>query len=97
MDPERLKKAYGDRLCFWGSVDEQHILPFGTPEDVRKVWLLLCVGRFLADIAASQVSAEGIVFTICRQDHPETRCHNRHANFIRVREAQAGIRPIHLF
>ncbi|HVO37788.1 MAG TPA: uroporphyrinogen decarboxylase family protein [Spirochaetia bacterium] len=35
MDPRKLKKEYGDRLCFWGSIDEQHTLPFGTPEDVR--------------------------------------------------------------
>jgi uroporphyrinogen decarboxylase len=36
MDPSRLKQAYGDRLCFWGSIDEQHTLPFGTPADVRE-------------------------------------------------------------
>jgi uroporphyrinogen decarboxylase len=35
MDPERLKQQYGDRLCFWGSMDEQHTLPFGSPTDVR--------------------------------------------------------------
>lgn len=35
MDPARLKRLYGDRLCFWGSLDEQHTLPFGSPEDVR--------------------------------------------------------------
>ncbi len=35
MDPVRLKKEYGDRLCFWGSIDEQHTLPFGSPVDVR--------------------------------------------------------------
>jgi uroporphyrinogen-III decarboxylase len=34
MDPARLKKEYGDRLCFWGTIDEQHTLPFGTPADV---------------------------------------------------------------
>jgi uroporphyrinogen decarboxylase len=34
MDPVRLKREYGDRLCFWGSLDEQHTLPFGTPADV---------------------------------------------------------------
>jgi hypothetical protein len=34
MDPARLKQEFGDRLCFWGSIDEQHTLPFGTPEDV---------------------------------------------------------------
>jgi uroporphyrinogen decarboxylase len=36
MDPAKLKREYGDRLCFWGSIDEQQTLPFGTPEEVRK-------------------------------------------------------------
>jgi len=36
MDPAEIKRRYGDRLCFWGSLDEQHTLPFGTPEDVRR-------------------------------------------------------------
>jgi hypothetical protein len=31
-----LKERYGDRLCFWGTVDEQETLPFGNPEDVRR-------------------------------------------------------------
>jgi len=35
MDPEKLKREYGDRLCFRGSVDEQHTLPFGTPAEVE--------------------------------------------------------------
>lgn len=35
MDPAKLKQDYGDNLCFWGSLDEQHTLPFGSPEDVR--------------------------------------------------------------
>ena len=36
MDPVRLKREYGDKLCFWGSIDEQHTLPYGTPADVRQ-------------------------------------------------------------
>ncbi len=37
MDPAWLKKAYGDRLVFWGGgVDTQHTLPFGTPDQVRE-------------------------------------------------------------
>lgn len=36
MDPEKLKKACGDRLCFWGSIDEQYTLPFGTPVEVEQ-------------------------------------------------------------
>jgi uroporphyrinogen decarboxylase len=35
MDPVKLKTEYGDRLCFWGSMDIQQTLPFGTPDDVR--------------------------------------------------------------
>jgi hypothetical protein len=36
MDPERLKEAYGDRVAFWGGgIDTQHVLPFGTPEEIR--------------------------------------------------------------
>jgi uroporphyrinogen decarboxylase len=35
MDPAKLKKQYGTDLCFWGSIDEQHTLPFGTPADVE--------------------------------------------------------------
>ncbi len=35
MDPERLKREFGDRMAFWGGIDSQHLLPFGTPEEVR--------------------------------------------------------------
>ena len=36
MDPEKLKELYGDRLCFWGSIDIQQTMPFGSPDDVKK-------------------------------------------------------------
>lgn len=43
MDPKLLQERYGDRLVFWGGgVDTQHILPFGTPKDVRKQVLERC-------------------------------------------------------
>jgi len=35
MQPERLKSAFGERLCLWGGgCDTQHVLPFGTPAEV---------------------------------------------------------------
>lgn len=34
-DIEGLKAEFGDRLAFWGGIDTQHLLPFGTPEEVR--------------------------------------------------------------
>jgi len=36
MDPVRLKRDFGDRLCFEGGVSVQKTLPFGTPDDVRR-------------------------------------------------------------
>lgn len=36
LDPALVKQKFGDRLCFWGTIDEQHTLPFGTPEEVRR-------------------------------------------------------------
>lgn len=36
MEPERLKAAYGDQAAFCGGVDIQHLLPCGTPEQVRE-------------------------------------------------------------
>jgi len=36
MDPSELKRKFGDNLAFWGAVDEQGTLPFGTPEEVRQ-------------------------------------------------------------
>ena len=35
-DPAGLKEKYGDRVSFWGAIDSQHVLPNGTPEDVRQ-------------------------------------------------------------
>jgi uroporphyrinogen decarboxylase len=35
MDPVKLKRDFGDKLCFWGSMDEQHTLPFGSAADVQ--------------------------------------------------------------
>lgn len=35
MDPAQIKKDFGDKLCFWGSIDEQNTLPFGSTADVE--------------------------------------------------------------
>lgn len=35
MEPAELKARHGDRVIFHGGVDNQHVLPFGTPADVR--------------------------------------------------------------
>lgn len=35
MDPARLKKRFGRRLSFWGAVDDQRVLPLGSPQEVE--------------------------------------------------------------
>lgn len=47
MDTAELKRRHGDSLTFWGGgVDTQHILPRGTPQQVREE-----VHRRVADLA----------------------------------------------
>jgi len=36
MDPEQIKRDYGDRLSFWGTVGTQSVMPFGTPAEVKE-------------------------------------------------------------
>ncbi len=37
MDPAELKREFGARATFWGGgVDTQRVLPFGTPDEVRR-------------------------------------------------------------
>jgi uroporphyrinogen decarboxylase len=35
-DPEALKSRFGDRLSFWGAIDQQYLLPSGTTEEIEK-------------------------------------------------------------
>ncbi len=54
MDTRRLKQAYGKDMTFWGGVDTQHLLPFGTPQQVVDG-----VKRLIDDLAPGG----GFVFT----------------------------------
>jgi uroporphyrinogen decarboxylase len=36
MDTKVLSDIYGDRLIFFGGIDEQEVLPFGTTDDVKR-------------------------------------------------------------
>jgi hypothetical protein len=35
MDVEGLAKRYKGKITFWGEIDRQNILPFGSPDDVQ--------------------------------------------------------------
>lgn len=37
MEPRKLKERWGDDLVFWGGgIDTQHVLPFGSPEEIEE-------------------------------------------------------------
>jgi len=35
MNVYEIKKCYGDRLCFYGGISVQNLLPFGTPQQIK--------------------------------------------------------------
>ena len=35
MNSARLKEEFGDQISFWGAIDTQHVLPYGSPEEVE--------------------------------------------------------------
>jgi len=45
MDPYEMKRLYGDRLSFWGGISTQRLLPYGTPDEVRRE-----VRRMIAEV-----------------------------------------------
>jgi len=48
MDMVELKREFGTRLCFHGAIDNQRILPFGTPAEVRAE-VRHCIDALAAD------------------------------------------------
>ncbi|NLV73650.1 MAG: hypothetical protein GXY52_03045 [Chloroflexi bacterium] len=48
MPIEEIGQRYRGRITFWGELDRQHILPFGTPEDVHAA--VARVRRALGDV-----------------------------------------------
>jgi len=35
MYPYELKKKWGDKITFWGTLGSQSTIPFGTPEEIK--------------------------------------------------------------
>lgn len=35
MDSDKLKAEFGDSICFWGGINNQDVLPNGTPEQIK--------------------------------------------------------------
>jgi len=63
MEAWRLKRDYGDRLTFYGGVDIQRLLPFGTEEDIR---------RGVKDLIKSLAPGGGFLFATSHNIEPDT-------------------------
>ncbi|MFH1475923.1 MAG: uroporphyrinogen decarboxylase family protein [Verrucomicrobiota bacterium] len=78
MDPAILKRRFGSRLTFWGGgVDTQQVLPFGSPEDVRRQ-----VAERIRDLG----SGGGFVFNPIHNVQAQTPIANLLALYETVRE-----------
>lgn len=69
-DAAELKSKFGDRVAFWGAIDQQHLLPNGTPEQIaadvaEKIKILGAGGGYMcspahimqADVPVANVEA----------------------------------------
>lgn len=68
MELEPLKREFGKKLCFHGGVENQRILPFGTPDEVR------AEVRHCIDALASD--GTGYILCSCHNLQPVTPVEN---------------------
>lgn len=68
MDTADLKRKYGRQVIFHGGIDNQSVLPFGTPDDVRRE-----TRRCLQTLGANR---EGYIVCSCHNIQPGTPLEN---------------------
>lgn len=83
-DTARLKREFGDRLCFCGAIDTGYVLPRGAPADVRRE-----VQRRIHDLAPGG----GYILAAVHCIQPDVPVANVIAMFDEA--ATAGVYPIH--
>jgi len=67
MNPYKLKNLYGERLTFWGALGSQSIIPFGTPDELRKE---------IRKLAANMTKGGGYVLACAKPLQAETPTEN---------------------
>jgi len=68
-DTARLKKEFGDRLCLWGAIDTQKVMPFGSVDKVRGE-----VRRRIHDLAPGGGYVLAAIHNMCPDIPPENIC-----------------------
>jgi uroporphyrinogen decarboxylase len=76
-DTRKMKTEFGDRIAFWGAVDTHRVLPYGTPDDVRRE-----VSRRILDLGPGG----GYVVCSVHNIQPEVPPHNVVAMFEAAQE-----------
>jgi uroporphyrinogen decarboxylase len=82
MDPYMLKRQWGDKMTFFGGVGSQRLLPFGTPDEIR---------REIRALAREMGRGGGYILGLAKAFQPETPTENA-AAAVEGFLAQAGIR-----
>ena len=81
MEPERLKKDFGDKIAFWGGIDTQHLLPEGSPEEIKAE-----VKRILSILDVNG----GYILSTAHTVQPDVPAENIIAMFEGAKEYYAG-------
>jgi uroporphyrinogen decarboxylase len=68
MDLHELKSSFGEAICFHGAIDNQHVLPFGTTDEVKDE-VRLCIDTLGA-------GATGFILAPCHNLQPNTSVEN---------------------
>ena len=67
MNPYGLKKAWGDKITFWGGLGSQSTIPFGTPDGIR---------REIRRLRAEMGKGGGYILAPAKPLRPETPTEN---------------------
>lgn len=67
MEPRGLKNDFGDKLTFYGTIDEQETLPYGKPEDVKAEVL---------ERISYMAPGGGFIISPCHSIQPDTPLEN---------------------
>ena len=77
-DPQELKDKFGDRMAFWGAIDQQYLMVRGTPEEIEadvaeKIRILGKGGGYMcspAHIVQADVSMDNVeIFIAAVKEH----------------------------
>ncbi|MBW2297118.1 MAG: hypothetical protein JRF32_05880 [Deltaproteobacteria bacterium] len=77
MDPVRLKKKYRGRMAFWGAMDTQRVLPYGSVDDVKNM---------VAERIEQMGEGGGYVLSSCHNIQPDVPLENVLALFHYARD-----------